>query len=77
MVSVVPDPVVPGLQRTRLFLAVGAFERLRFARAFVQERLLTELTLAVWASATPMPPQVRLIVAQATRPIATCLSRLC
>jgi len=71
-----PDPVVPDLQRTRLFVAVGAFARLSFARAFVQDAFLTELTLAVWAPAIPMPTQVRLIVAQVTRPIATCESRV-
>ena len=71
-----PEPPMPGLQRTRPFLVVRRVEP-RFARAFVQELLPAELTLAVcWAPAIPMPTQVRLIVAQATRPIATCESRL-
>lgn len=75
-VGVVVDPPEPGLQRMRLFLAVGRFDLLSFARAFVQEPLRTELTLALWAPAMPMPTEVRLIVAQAMRPIATCESRL-
>ncbi len=71
-----PEPLVPVLQRMRLFLAVGLFDLFSFARAFAQESVRTELTLAVWASAIPMPTQVKLIVAQATRPIATCERRL-
>ena len=60
-----PEPLMSGLQRTRLFFAAGLFESC-FARAFVQERLLAELTLAVWVRAIPMLTEPRLTVAQTT-----------